>query len=53
MTEPDHFDWDNMKGEYNVIGSTAYIHVKNPNWKTPQEAEEEDEKKMDDIPDLD
>ena len=53
LIEPDNFDWDNMKGEYNVIGSTAYIHVKNDNWKTIKEEEEEDEKKMDDIPDLD
>ena len=53
LTQPDNFDWDNMKGEFNVVGSTAYIHVKNDNWKTRQEEEEEDEKKMDDIPDLD
>ena len=42
-----------MKGEYNVVGSTVYIHVKNEDYRTPQEQEEEDEKKMDDIPDLD
>ena len=53
LVEPDVFDWDNMKGEYNVIGATTYIHVKNDNWKTTQEEEEEDEKKMDEIPDLD
>ena len=53
LAKPDDFDWDNMKGEFNVIGSTAYIHVKNDNWKNNKEQEEEDEKKMDDIPDLD
>ena len=53
LTQPDNFDWDNMKGEFNVVGATAYIHVKNDTWKTRQEEEEEDEKKMDDIPDLD
>ena len=53
MVQPDVFDWDNMKGEFNVIGSTAYIHVKNDNWKTQKEEEEEDEKKMEEIPDLD
>ena len=53
LVEPDNFDWDDLKGEYNVIGSTAYIHVKNENWKTRKEEEEEDEKKMDEIPDLD
>ena len=53
LSEPDVFDWDNMKGEYNVVGSTVYIHVKNEDYRTPQEQEEEDEKKMDDIPDLD
>ena len=53
LVEPDKFDWDDLKGEFNVIGSTAYIHVKNDNWKTQQQEEEEDEKKMDDIPDLD
>ena len=53
MTQPDNFDWDNMKGEFNVVGATAYIHVKNDNWKTRQEEEEEDEKEMDEIPDLD
>ena len=53
LTEPDVFDWDNMKGKFNVVGRTAYIHVKNDNWKTIKEEQEEDEKKMDDIPDLD
>ena len=53
LSEPDVFDWDNMKGVFNVIGSTAYVHVQNDNWKTPREEDEEDEKKMDDIPDLD
>ena len=53
MVQPDNFDWDNMKGEFNVVGATAYIHVKNDNWKTRQEEEEEDEKEMDEIPDLD
>ena len=53
LVEPDNFNWDDLKGEYNVIGSTAYIHVKNENWKTRKEEEEEDEKKMDEIPDLD
>ena len=53
LTEPDVFDWDNMKGEFNVVGSTAYIHVKNENWKSNKEEEEEDEKKLDDIPELD
>ena len=53
LVEPDNFDWDDLKGEYNVIGSTAYIHVKNENWKTRKEEDEEDEKKMDEIPDLD
>ena len=53
MSEPDVFDWDKMKGEFNVVGSTVYIHVKNEDYRTPQEQEEEDEKKMDDIPDLD
>ena len=53
LSAPDDFDWDNMKGKFNVIGSTCYIHVKNDNWKSRIEMEEEDEKKMDDIPDLD
>tara|TARA_B100000029_G_C17221850_1_gene832024 strand:+ start:249 stop:698 length:450 start_codon:yes stop_codon:yes gene_type:complete len=53
LVEPDNFEWDDLKGEYNVIGSTMYIHVKNENWKTRKEEEEEDEKKMDEIPDLD
>ena len=53
LVEPDNFEWDDLKGEYNVIGSTMYIHVKNDNWKTRKEEEEEDEKKMDEIPDLD
>ncbi len=53
LVEPDNFNWDDLKGEYNVIGSTAYIHVKNENWKTRKEEDEEDEKKMDEIPDLD
>ena len=53
LVEPDNFEWDDLKGEYNVIGSTMYIHVKNENWKTRKEEEEEDEKKMDVIPDLD
>ena len=53
LVEPDNFDWNDLKGEYNVIGSTAYIHVKNENWQTRKEEEEEDEKKLDEIPDLD
>ena len=49
LTQPDEFDWDNMKGVTHQVGGTMYIHVKTPDFNT---IEEEDEKKEEPI-DLD
>ena len=38
MSQPDDFNWDNMKTDQKQVGGTMYIHVKAP------QPEEEDEK---------
>ena len=46
LVQPDDFDWENMKGDTHIVGSTMYIHLKTP------DLDEEDEKKEEPV-DLD
>ena len=43
LTQPDNFDWDNMKGVTHQVGSTMYIHVKTPDFDTIPEEDEKEE----------